>query len=138
LESKELTKLGTDEPCKLSHMQLPALVYDQVYTDIYKKIDVKLDSSSKARLLTEMNQESLNVNTFDNVLVMKYLNSFFRTTIVKKISQQGKHTTYYVDNDAIEIVMDLIDLLETEPECLFENEAAENGNEDIDTDCELD
>jgi hypothetical protein len=138
LESKELTKLGTDEPCKLLHMQLLGLVYDQVYTDIYKKIDVKLDSSSKARLLTEMNQESLNVNTFDNVLVMKYLNSFFRTTIVKKISQQGKHTTYYVDNDAIEIVMDLIDLLETEPECLFENEAAENGNEDVDTDCELD
>jgi hypothetical protein len=74
----------------------------------------------KARLVTEMNQESLSVNTFDNVLVMKYLNSFFRTTIIQKVNRQCKNISYFANEEAIELVMDLIDLLERDPINWFE------------------
>jgi hypothetical protein len=57
LESKELTKLGTNEGFKHLHMQLLGLVYDRVYDDTKQEVNIKLGPSLKARFVTEMNQE---------------------------------------------------------------------------------
>lgn len=126
LKTGEVKKIGTDEKIDNFPLYLISKLYDICYDNEDADITTVLESKDKLKIINELRQESLSTTTYDMPLLKMYLNTYYRTTIIesKKSKDDNNNYNYYFNKDNLNMIIDMINLLEIEPEeskCMFEN-----------------